>query len=527
MVKYKNYIKNGNGMNYWLIIGAPDKWFCDKCNNNASVNFELKQLDVVSWRVREEYFRDAKIGDKCIIKIGKDNRSIERRTLENSEVVDILEAGIYSLAEIVKPLYLDKKDNKYRIELKITKNLFKENKIIDRDMSEKILGSDYSSMSSKRIEKEKYDSVLSIIKIEENSDLDDDLEIDNSSDEDTLYPAEVKIQRDMYSVRELKTDYEDKMLILAPDFQRESVWSIKQKSELIESILMGIPLPMVYFFEGDDGVIQVVDGKQRLTSLFEFLDDKYPLSQSLSILPHLRGLRYKDLKPAERTKIARHQFVAQTIIPPTPDKIKFDIFERVNRKGSTLNNQEMRNALYQGKATELLNLLSEDKFFLKATDEAISPTRMKDKYLILRFLAFYLWKKEILKDKDGQLVKYASNIDEFVGKTMSFINHQDDGFIKELKTMFSETMELAYKLRGKNAFRIPNKDRKRPINMPLMESFGYLFSLLRDEKNVDKFRNKINSLLEDKDFIQSLTIRIDNTASVEKRFKKIDEVLKV
>ena len=513
-------------MNYWLIVGAPDKWVCDKCRDNASVNSRLKELDIISWRVREEYFRDAKIGDNCIVKIGNDKRSIERRTLENSEVVDVLDAGIYALAEIIKPLYLDKKDNKHRIELRVIKNLFRDEKIVDRDMSEKILGSDYHSMSSKQIEKEKYDNVISIINIEENSDIDEDLEIDNSSDEDTLYPVEVKIQRDMYSVRELKTDYQDKMLILAPDFQRESVWSLKQKSELIESILMGIPLPMVYFFEGDEGVIQVVDGKQRLTSLFEFLDNKYPLSQSLSILSHLRGLKYKDLKPAERTKIARHQFVAQTIIPPTPDKIKFDIFERVNRKGSTLNNQEMRNALYQGKATELLNDLSKNEFFLKATDNAISPTRMKDKYLILRFLAFYLWKQKILKDKDGALVKYASNIDEFVGKAMYFINHQNDSFIKELKNMFSETMKLAYKLGDKNAFRIPNKDRKRPINMPLMESFGYLFSQLRDKENIDKYRGKIDSLLEDKEFIQSLTIRIDNTASVEQRFKKIDEVLK-
>lgn len=525
MVEYENY-KNGSNMNYWLIIGAPDKWFCDKCNDNASVNSVLEELDIQSWRVREAYFRDVKIGDKCIIKIGEDKRSIERRTLESNEVVDVLEAGIYALAEISKVLYLDEEDEQFRIQIKVIKNLFKNQKIITRDMSEKILGSDYRSMSSKQIEKEKYDKVLSIIDIEENSVIDDDLEIDNSSDEDTLYPVEVKIQRDMYSVRELKTDYEDKMLILAPDFQRESVWNLKQKSELIESILMGIPLPMVYFFEGDEGVIQVVDGKQRLTTLFEFLDNKYPLSQSLSILSHLRGLRYKDLKPSERTKIARHQFVAQTIIPPTPDKIKFDIFERVNRKGSTLNNQEMRNALYQGKATKLLNELAVNEFFLKATDEAISPTRMKDKYLILRFFAFYLWKTKVLKDKDGELVKYASNIDEFVGKTMFFINRQNDSFIEELKVMFTESMQLAYKSRKKNAFRIPNKERKRPINMPLFESLGYLFSQIRKEDKIDRYLDKINNLLKDKEFITSLTIRIDNTVSVEKRFEKIDEVLK-
>ncbi|QOY54007.1 DUF262 domain-containing protein [Candidatus Sulfurimonas marisnigri] len=513
-------------MNYWLLLGSPDKWFGEMSVNNANVNEELLKLDVEEWRVRKEYFKDAKIGDKCVVKISNDTRSIERRTLVNDEVVDILDAGIYATAEISKELYYDENDKCDRVQIKVLKNLFKENKHIDRDMSEKILGTDYFSMSSKKLEKEKYENILHIIKIEENAQDDDvkpDVEI-NLDDEDMLYPVEVKIQRDMYSVRELKTEYEEKMLILAPDFQREFVWTLRQQSELIESILMGIPLPMVYFFEGDAGIIQVVDGKQRLTSLFNFLDNLYPLS-SLPILSHLRGLKYRDLKPAERTKIARHQFVTQTIIPPTPDKIKFDIFERVNRKGSTLNNQEMRNALYQGKSTELLNALANNKLFLKATDHGISPMRMKDKYMILRFLAFYLWKEKLLKDAQGNFVEYASNIDEFVGKTMYFLNKQDEFYINDLSTMFNETMELAYKLRKKDAFRIPSNERKRPINMALMESLGYLFSKIRKADKPEVFLSKINSLLKDQDFITSLTIRIDNTVSVEKRFKKIDEVL--
>ncbi len=511
-------------MNYWLVIASPDKWFCGKCRENAKVNDELLNLNIQSWRVKESYFRNAKIGDKCIIKIGNDTRSIERRTLKNGEVVDLLESGIYAVAEIFKPLYIDE-EGIDRIQIKVTKNLFKDNILINREMAEKVLGRDYRSLSSKKLDKEKYNKVLSLIEIEEDSEIDYDLEIDNlENEESSIYPVEVKIQRDMYSVRELKTDYEDKMLILAPDFQRESVWSIKQKSELVESILMGIPLPMVYFFEGDNGVIQVVDGKQRLTALFEFLDNKYPLSYSLSILSHLRGLKYRDLKPAERTKIARHQFVAQTIIPPTPDRIKFDIFERVNRKGSKLSNQEMRNALYQGKATELLNRLALKESFLKATNYSVSSTRMRDRHMILRFLAFYLWKKRLLKDKNGNLIDYRSDIDEFLGKTMEFINRQEDKFIEKLTLIFEETMKLAFLIRNESAFIIPNKKRKR-INMALMESLSYLFSQIRNSNNSLEYRDKIDNLLKDNEYIRALTQRVDSTRSVEMRFKKIDEVL--
>jgi len=515
-------------MNYWILIASPDKWFCEGCSENANVNEVLFNLTVQQWRVREDYFQNAKKGDKCILEISQDTRSIERRTLDNGDVVDVLESGIYALAEITKELYFDEEDQCYRITIEVTKNLFQENEIINQDMAEKILGNDFISQSSKKLDEKKYLSILSIIDIEENSEFENDEDIENTEIEEdiTLYPADVKIQRDMFSVRELKTEYIDKKLILAPDFQRESVWTLKQKSELIESILMGIPLPMIYFFEGDEGIIQVVDGKQRLTSLFEYLDDKYPLSQSLKILPRLRGKKYSDLEPAEQTKIARHQFVTQTIIPPTPDKIKFDIFERVNRKGSMLNNQEMRNALYQGKSTDLLKKLAKNDSFQKATGNGISPTRMKDRYIILRFIAFYLLREKQLVTKKGELVEYKSDIDEFVGTTMDYINRLENSSIEWLEQVFNKAMENAYKVGGKDVFRIPGNERKRPINMPLLESLGYFFSKIDINKDTHMYKQKINELLLDKEYITALTVRIDSSPSVKIRFDKVDSLLR-
>ncbi len=518
-------------MNYWILLAAPDKWFGEKEDSNYKVNEILLTFTNQEWRVDKRYFSDAKIGDKCIIKIGKDYRSMKRRTSTNGNVVDILESGIYAIGRISKELYFNDNDCCHNISVSIDKNLFQEKSIIDDETSERLLGADYSSMYSKKIDKDKYDNVISFLKVSFDNEYDkvegdESIEPNAEDGESPLYPAEVKIQKDTFSVRELKTDYEDGILVLAPDFQREFVWKLKEKSELIESILMGIPLPMIYFFENEDGVQQVVDGKQRLTSLFQFMDDEFPLSQSLSIMSRLRGKRYSELSASERTKIARHQFITHTIIPPTPDRIKFDIFERVNRKGSILNNQEMRNALYQGKSTDLLNNLSTYDSFLKATDNGVSPTRMKDKYMILRFLSFYLWKEKLLKDKQGNIVEYASNIDEFLGKTMYFLNKQDDSFIKNLSMMFGETMNLAFELRKNDAFRIPSTERKRPINMALMESLGYLFSKIRKDINIKNYLPKINALLKDKDFITALTIRIDNTTSVQKRFEKIDVLIK-
>ncbi|HBX45483.1 MAG TPA: DUF262 domain-containing protein, partial [Porphyromonadaceae bacterium] len=102
------------------------------------------------------------------------------------------------------------------------------------------------------------------------------LNMNDESDSLSIYPnAEVRVEKVQYSVLHLKRLYEDrKELILNPSFQRKDVWKGKQGSELIESILMGIPIPIMYFFETPDGRKQVVDGRQRITTILDFLNDK-------------------------------------------------------------------------------------------------------------------------------------------------------------------------------------------------------------------------------------------------------------
>ena len=134
--------------------------------------------------------------------------------------------------------------------------------------------------------------------------------------------------------------------------------------------------------------------------------------------------------------------------------------------------------------------------------------------------------EKLLTDKDGKFVDYKSDIDEFLGKTMSFLNIQSDEFVEDLTDTFNKTVQLAYQVRGKDVFRIPNTDRQRPINMALMDSLGYLFSKIKDTDNPKGFANSINSLLKDEEYIKSLTQRVDNTVSVLMRFKKIDAILK-
>lgn len=357
--------------------------------------------------------------------------------------------------------------------------------------------------------------------------IDESIEV-NSNENNNLkeiYPANVKVSRDVFSVFELKRKYEERGTVkLDPDFQREDVWNKKQKSELVESILMGIPLPVMYFAEDKYGNLQVIDGRQRLTALFEFLNNKFSIS-SAPILTYLKGKKFKDLEPKDQTKLEDYQLIVYIIKPQTPDRIKFDIFDRVNRGGTQLNKQEMRNALYQGKSTELLKELAESEEFLKATGDAISPKRMKDRYLILRFIAFYLWKKHKLIENTN-FVEYKSDIDEFLGKIMEILNKADEKFLNEIKTIFKTAMKNSFDILGKDGFRIPNKGKKRPINMALFESLSYLMShddIVNRNKNLTK--EKVKEAFEDKNFYESLTQKVDSSLSVKTRFDKMDMIL--
>ncbi|WP_176473356.1 DUF262 domain-containing protein [Niallia circulans] len=304
----------------------------------------------------------------------------------------------------------------------------------------------------------------------------------NRTDLDDIYPeANIKVEREQYSIFELNRKFNRSQVILDPDFQREDVWKNRQKSELVESVLMGIPLPIFYLNETKEGKLVVVDGRQRLTAFFQYLNDEFKLT-NLRILKELSFKKFSNLDPKLQSSLEDFQLIAQVIKPPTPDRIKFDIFDRVNRGGTPLNNQEMRNALYQGKSTELLGLLTKKSEFKKVTSNSINSNRMKDRYMILRFIGFYLWNKSTLIDVNGEPIEYKGDIDEFLGKIMDYINDMDASEILSLENIFVKTMKNNQIVFSDNAFRRHSKNgKKQPINMLLFEAFGYLFTMFEEE----------------------------------------------
>lgn len=350
---------------------------------------------------------------------------------------------------------------------------------------------------------------------------------------DAVYPdAVLNIARDSASVFQLKRKWEKEpsMLNLAPDFQRGLVWKPKQKSELIESILMGIPLPLIYVKEDERGVYIIVDGKQRLSTLFSFINNEFALTK-LSILKDKNGRRFEDLTPMEQNKIEDCSLTLHVIKAPTSDRVTFDLFDRVNRGGTRLNNQEMRNALYQGNATVLINRLAKMKVFIDATEDTIPANHMKDRYLVLRFVAFYMWQKGITKDVDtNEVLEYRSNLEDFLGKTMRFLNRLDseNDIFKELEFRFAKAMELASQLIPLGGFRLPSSPgKKRPINMAFFESFSYLLSNLTGDEELlnGKIKQAYMQLMHESQYLDTLTHSVDSGTQTDERYKIINQYI--
>lgn len=355
-----------------------------------------------------------------------------------------------------------------------------------------------------------------------------------------IYPMKtISIEKNYYTAYELKRKYDKKQVILDSDFQRKSVWKLSQKRELIESILMGLPLPIFYFNEDKKGRLIVIDGRQRLTALFEFMDkdniygkDSGFSLDKLSILDEFNRKRFADLEPVLQTKIEDFQIIAHVIKPPTPERIMYDIFDRVNRAGTPLNKQEIRNALYQGHATKILERISETSQFSEATEHTFDKDkRMKDRYIILRFIAFYLYYNKKLF-KDNNLYKYTGDVDEFLSLAMEYLNTLSEDKVNDIEKITLDALTQVCYYLGANAFRLVSIDpdgkiKRYPININIFETIMLAISMLpkNNESICDKVKNEFDKLKNSDNFKDSLNNHRDSETKVSGRYDMIMKIV--
>ncbi len=290
-------------------------------------------------------------------------------------------------------------------------------------------------------------------------------------------PNKIDIKMDKMTMDSLIKRIKDGAFEFDTDFQRKAgLWSDVQKSQLIESLLLKIPLPAFYFDASDEDKYLIIDGLQRVTTIKQFVVDKSFSLKGMEFLKELDGLKFDELPRSLQRRIEETNINAYLVSPTTPSNVKFNIFKRINTGGLTLEPQEIRNALYQGQATKFINELAKLSPFLTATDYSIKVDRMLDREFCLRYVAFTCL----------PLNTYYGVIDDFLNSAMVYLNNSSYDERKKIKCDFLRVMSTCYKIFGKNAFRKMSSDgRRRPINKVLFEAWSYAIYNTQHQ-NLDK-----------------------------------------
>ena len=339
-------------------------------------------------------------------------------------------------------------------------------------------------------------------------------------------PELINISQDKLPISSIADRYREGALDLTPDFQRNrGIWSLSKKSRLIESILLRIPLPVFYLAAGAGDVWSVVDGVQRLSTILDFMDGEFKL-RGLEYLNNLNGLLHVDLAVPMRRRIRETQLVFNLIEQGTPEEVMFNIFYRVNTGGLPLSRQEIRHAMTPGPAREYLRKLAESSEFIRATGGSVRPTRMQDRELALRFIAFFLTDWREYKSR---------TLDTFLGRTMQNISHlmtQDDR--DHIENRFYLAMEASHEIFGRHAFRKPvNGQGRSPINRALFEAWSTELAR-RDPAQLDALvsnRDSIKTRLfdtvsGDREFEESISYATTSPSRIAKRFSTVEMIIK-
>jgi uncharacterized protein with ParB-like and HNH nuclease domain len=345
----------------------------------------------------------------------------------------------------------------------------------------------------------------------------ENLEIQTDEDQDsqifvkydiTTYPSD-------FTLAVLYAMWKDKSIII-PDFQRDYVWSINQASLLIESFLIGLPVPQVFFYVDDDNRNLVIDGQQRLLTVFYYFEGFFGKENEkgkrqvfrLSGLNEKNPFHNKTFEQLdEKTKRKLENAVLRAINirqlnPKDGSSSIYYIFERLNTGGTPLKPQEIRNCVYRGDFLNSLRKLNNNSDWRKILGKTMPDKHQNDVELILRSFGL------------------CNNIDMYEKPMKYFLNCIAEKYQKESK---NKIVDFERRFR-KAANIVANKFRDKPFSVrgPLNTSlFDSIFCTLIS--NIDSLPNDIASryeaLLLDKTFVEYTTRATSDEKILKERFK--------
>lgn len=374
-----------------------------------------------------------------------------------------------------------------------------------------------TSILKEMYKKMKDDNIIELINNEQNDDYSDDSLFNISS-----WGADL-------SFREIIAMYEEDELV-KPELQRKYVWDKVEASRFIESILMGLPVPSVFFAQAGSQKL-IVDGYQRIMTVYDYVrgifttDGKvFRLANSEKINTRWRNKAFAELTIEEQRKIRSttiHAIIFEQKRPENDDTSLYQIFERINTSGRTLTPQEIRNCVYQGTFNSLLFELNENPKWRILFGNDKVDSRMRDIECILRF---FVMKSKMVRDSSAKQISLKKALNDFMGE---YANAPED-IIEEFRRDFTKTMSKIYDDIGVNAFRNYSKEKYTKKFHPAI--FDSIAVAIYDEiKNgnddfIVKSEKHIALLLDD-DFKKSCSVRTTDIDNIKKRIQLAKEYL--
>lgn len=316
---------------------------------------------------------------------------------------------------------------------------------------------------------------------------------------------------------------------LNPEFQRRDAWDNNTKSKLIESLMLGFPVPQIILAEIKRNKYIVIDGKQRLITICQFYNGKLKL-QGLDVLSSLNGKKYKDIENSTNNAIyatALDNSVIRTVVIRSwpSEQFLYSVFLRLNTGSKQLSPQELRQALHPGPFLKFLDdRTARSKEMMRVLNNVGPDARMRDIELALRYYGFKYYHKE-----------YNGNLKEFLDNTCKQLNKQwdvrkvaiENDFI-ELERAINKCFDIFDRDNSFSKWDADKNSFSGRFNRSLYEVFTYYFSIpsIRNTISNEKFKKAFISLCErDYQFIDSISTSTKNTQRVKKRFTEIGRII--
>ncbi|MGD0396924.1 MAG: DUF262 domain-containing protein [Nitrososphaerales archaeon] len=292
----------------------------------------------------------------------------------------------------------------------------------------------------------------------------DDSESTRSDFDIVTYPADYTLE----TLFQLWTNEE----IRIPKFQRQFVWKKPQSSKLVESFMMGLPVPEIFLYTDKQQRFIVIDGQQRLRSVFYFFEGLFepdtlgrrkPFDlEGLSGNSRWAGKTYEQFDDSDKRKL-RNCILRAVIVKqlrPNDNTSIYHIFERLNTGGTLLKDQEVRNCVYEGALNDLLVELNKYPPWRDLLGHRNVDKHQKDVELILRYMSLY---------HDG--TRYFKPMKDFMSEFMGRNMNPNEGFLSEERTRFNKTCDVIYQKLGPRPF-----NPLGPLNVAVFDSLFLAFA---------------------------------------------------